>query len=92
MLSKTSMLLMRSRFTSTAVNALQQQRAYAVVNVKGGKIPGDTDPASKSPFKQKIVVGGKHVMTADEPLSYGGEDLGPSPYDLLLSSWVLVQQ
>lgn len=35
-------------------------------------------------FQQKIVVG-KHAFLADEPVSFGGADSGPSPYDLLLA-------
>ncbi len=36
-------------------------------------------------FRQAIVIG-PHRLVADEPLSVGGEDAGPSPYDLLLSA------
>ena len=36
-------------------------------------------------FVQSINVAG-HVLTADEPLSAGGGDTGPSPYDLLASA------
>jgi len=36
-------------------------------------------------FAQDVSVGGVHAMTADEPVTYGGNDSGPSPYDYLLA-------
>jgi len=36
-------------------------------------------------FKQEIVAG-KHHLVADEPISAGGGDAGPDPYDYLLAS------
>jgi uncharacterized OsmC-like protein len=36
-------------------------------------------------FKQEIVAG-KHRLLADEPLTAGGGDAGPDPYDYLLTS------
>lgn len=36
-------------------------------------------------FAQTIRAG-EHTLTADEPRSVGGEDAGPSPYDLLLAA------
>lgn len=38
-----------------------------------------------SGFAQEIQIGSHH-LTADEPLSAGGNDTGPSPYDLLLAA------
>lgn len=41
---------------------------------------------SASPdFLQNISVG-QHVLQADEPLSAGGQDTAPSPYELLLAA------
>jgi putative redox protein len=40
----------------------------------------DADPSG---FRQSVQVGAKHKLTADEPASYGGTDLGPSPYQLV---------
>src|SRR5438094_10674746 len=34
-------------------------------------------------FKQEIVAG-RHHLSADEPVSAGGSDTGPDPYDYLL--------
>jgi hypothetical protein len=36
-------------------------------------------------FTQEIVVG-PHQLTADEPKDMGGDDEGPTPYDLLLAA------
>lgn len=36
-------------------------------------------------FAQEIIVG-PHQLAADEPLSVGGTDAGPTPYDFLLAA------
>lgn len=38
-----------------------------------------------SGFLQEVVTG-KHHLQADEPVSYGGGDVGPGPYDYLLTA------
>lgn len=40
--------------------------------------------SGKGKFTQEIVIG-NHRLTADEPVAYGGNNLGPSPYDFLLA-------
>jgi uncharacterized OsmC-like protein len=36
-------------------------------------------------FRQEIITG-KHHLSADEPLSVGGGDTGPNPYEYLLAA------
>lgn len=55
----------------------------------------------KSPYSVDITVSG-HALTGDEPESFGGGDLGPAPYDMLLAAlgectamtvrWYAIQQ
>jgi len=40
---------------------------------------------SSAGFAQEILAG-QHRMASDEPVSVGGTDTGPSPYDLLLAA------
>jgi putative redox protein len=49
--------------------------------------PGEVVVAEtgRGTFQQSIIVGGHHLV-ADEPVSVGGLDSGPSPYDLLLGA------
>jgi len=56
------------------VSAQQNDKTPAVV------VRGDAGS-----FKQEIVAG-KHRHVADEPVSAGGGDAGPDPYDYLLTA------
>ncbi len=38
-----------------------------------------------SPYAVSITVSG-HALSGDEPISFGGGDTGPAPYDLLTAS------
>lgn len=43
------------------------------------------EETGQSAYAVSIAVSG-HTITGDEPVSFGGGDLGPAPYDLLLAS------
>uniref|UniRef100_A0A0G4FZF0 Pirin N-terminal domain-containing protein n=1 Tax=Chromera velia CCMP2878 TaxID=1169474 RepID=A0A0G4FZF0_9ALVE len=68
----------------------KQARTMSVF-VQGGEMisQGDavkgSESSGKSPFEQRIRIN-NHTITSDEPVSIGGQDAGPSPYDLLLSA------
>ena len=51
------------------------QAEQGVVTVRG----------SATGFAQEITAG-RHRLTADEPISSGGTDRGPGPYELLLAA------
>ena len=44
-----------------------------------------TVTSTSLPFEQ-VVVAGPHRLVADEPVTAGGADAGPDPYDLLLAA------
>jgi len=53
--------------------------------------PGEISPpevlvrGSTSSYTQEVIAGSHH-LTADEPLSLGGQDQGPTPYQFLLAA------
>ena len=51
----------------------------------GNKAPDVVVHGGADSFKQEITVG-EHGLVADEPVSAGGGDAGPDPYDYLLAS------
>lgn len=66
-------------------------RYVAVVDSAAGS-PGDVEPGqvvvaeTRHGTFQQVITMGSHELLADEPVSVGGLDTGPSPYDLLLAS------
>src|SRR5215468_8898348 len=55
--------------------ATQTDKEVAHIVVRGGA----------ENFQQEIMAG-KHHLVADEPMSVGGDDAGPDPYDYLLAA------
>lgn len=67
---------------------ISDDEATAGVNPLPSAKPGTVVVAEtgSGKFINSVVTGSGHVLTADEPLNVGGDDTGPSPYDLLLAS------
>lgn len=54
----------------------------AVKSLPGTVVVSETDEGR---YSQWVSIGGKHLIRSDEPANVGGDDSGPSPYDLLLA-------
>lgn len=54
---------------------MADETEHGIVTVRG----------SAEGFAQEITAG-RHRLIADEPVSAGGTDRGPGPYDLLLAA------
>ena len=72
-----------------AVLAAWASRYIGQPEVQPAAIPGTPEGVTvagtrEGRFTQEITVG-RHRLRADEPVSAGGDDSGPSPYDLLLA-------
>jgi uncharacterized OsmC-like protein len=82
------------RFSTSNLAALRRgwkafDRSSAILRFVSSKtvVVGEKNETSGgSPYVSKITINEKHKIQADEPLSVGGQDLGTSPYDLLLSA------
>ncbi len=62
--------------------AAEDRRPPALTAGPGTVVVAET---GEGRFGQAISVGGKHALAADEPVQYGGNGTGPTPYDLLLA-------
>lgn len=49
------------------------------------RITAHVEETGESAYAVSISVSG-HTIKGDEPVSFGGSDLGPAPYDLLLAA------
>lgn len=84
--------LLSRREDSRYVGAVLSAWAMRYIDEEGAKLPlksaeGTVVVAENEigRFSQSVSVNSHHQLFADEPESYGGNDSGPSPYDLLLA-------
>ncbi len=60
-----------------------QADADDVPSIENGVVVQET---GRGRYANIVSVDGRHVLKADEPLSVGGNDSGPTPYDYLLTA------
>lgn len=71
------------RYISGAeTEASQQERHPPAAELPAAVTVSET---GQGRFTQIVTVGGRHRLFADEPVAFGGNDAGPSPYDLLMA-------
>lgn len=82
-------LLSRAEDTEYVAAVLAAWASRYVAVDRAQELPGNTEGVTartgSSGFRTEISAGA-HAFIADEPQSVGGNDLGPSPYDLLAAA------
>ena len=77
-----------ARYVGTVLAAWASRYLPAVARQAAADAPRDIVHVSETgvgKFQQQVVVG-PHRLIVDEPADAGGEDSGPSPYDLVLAA------
>ncbi|HEV7514670.1 MAG TPA: OsmC family protein [Thermoanaerobaculia bacterium] len=59
---------------------------YVEAAPEAGVVPGTVEVRGAARGFEQEVVAGHHRLAVDEPVSFGGGDAGPNPYELLLAS------
>ena len=58
----------------------------AANNTQSGQDHGGVTVTERNKVFTQDIVAGRHKLIADEPVAAGGDDLGVTPYDLLLAA------
>ena len=73
-----------SAWAARYIEAGQPAANAPVLRAEAGSVV--VQETGEGKFANAISVGGVHALRADEPLTYGGNDTGPTPYDYLLTA------